>query len=448
MYIVLRWNPSFDYGASWLMNDFVNAPKMMHSDEIDLAEVFRSLWMQKFLILSVVALFLLVAFVYAYFAPRQYQVSSVLRPVSINEFDAINHSGIYKLPPGEALLKVGAALQSYDTRLGFFRENEALFKAFIVPGRTLEQNFEEFEADFSSLVVSDQKKADDLNAFVRMGLIYPVGVNGVEIVNEFVKYAVATERKRVTTDLEVIVENRLRELNGKLVAARAHYDTEKSAKIASLLEADKLKRAQLQDELKALRLQLKAERSDRIAELSEAISIASTLGIKKPATPSSLADTQRTGSGSVVRTEVNSQQIPLYFMGTEALEAERSVLQQRKSDDFTENRIRQIAKELQLLQVNREAEVLNQRVNENIFLSDVEPLRSEIARLQALNVDVSNLKLVTVDQMALQPSGPVKPNKVMILLFGLVLGLLTGLGVALIRYFVKARPVGMNSVYR
>ncbi len=430
------------------MNDFVNAPKMMHSDEIDLAEVFRSLWMQKFLILSVVALFLLVAFVYAYFAPRQYQVSSVLRPVSINEFDAINHSGIYKLPPGEALLKVGAALQSYDTRLGFFRENEALFKAFIVPGRTLEQNFEEFEADFSSLVVSDQKKADDLNAFVRMGLIYPVGVNGVEIVNEFVKYAVATERKRVTTDLEVIVENRLRELNGKLVAARAHYDTEKSAKIASLLEADKLKRAQLQDELKALRLQLKAERSDRIAELSEAISIASTLGIKKPATPSSLADTQRTGSGSVVRTEVNSQQIPLYFMGTEALEAERSVLQQRKSDDFTENRIRQIAKELQLLQVNREAEVLNQRVNENIFLSDVEPLRSEIARLQALNVDVSNLKLVTVDQMALQPSGPVKPNKVMILLFGLVLGLLTGLGVALIRYFVKARPVGMNSVYR
>ena len=50
-----------------------------------------------------------------------------------------------------------------------------------------------------------------------------------------------------------------------------------------------------------------------------------------------------------MRIEINNQQVPLYFMGTDALEAERAALQQRKTDDFTEGHIAQIARELQLL---------------------------------------------------------------------------------------------------
>ena len=66
-----------------------------------------------------------------------------------------------------------------------------------------------------------------------------------------------------------------------------------------------------------------------------------------------------------MRTEINNQQVPLYFMGTDALEPERVALQQRKTDDFTEGRIAQIARELQLLQSNREVKVLKQRQNED-----------------------------------------------------------------------------------
>ena len=106
-------------------------------------------------------------------------------------------------------------------------------------------------------------------------------------------------------------------------AARANYDTDKESKIAKLLEGDKLKRAQLEDELSALRLQMKMERTNRLAELSEAIAIAKSMGIKTPTTPSSMADAARGGSSQVMRTEVNNQKIPLFFLGTEALEAER-----------------------------------------------------------------------------------------------------------------------------
>ena len=148
-----------------------------------------------------------------------------------------------------------------------------------------------------------------------------------------------------------------------------------------------------------------------------------------------------------MHTEINNQQIPLYFMGVDALEAEKNALLQRKSDDFTEGRIAQIAKELQLLQSNRQIEVLNRRENEDLFLSNVEPLRAEEARLRSLNIDMSRLRLVTIDKQALEPLGPIKPKKALILAVGLILGGMLGILLALIRTMVvNKRQLTMKRV--
>ncbi|MGY2409970.1 hypothetical protein [Pseudomonas pergaminensis] len=95
---------------------------------------------------------------YAFLATPEYKVSSVLRPAAINELDALNRPEIYQVPPGEALIKVGASLESYETRLGFFRANQKLFSKFERPGRTLEQSFEEFNANSISLVVPESER--------------------------------------------------------------------------------------------------------------------------------------------------------------------------------------------------------------------------------------------------------------------------------------------------
>ena len=425
------------------MSSITRIPSTAPNDEIDLFALVHAIWRQKALIVSVAIVAGLIAAAYAFLTTPEYQVSSVLRPAAINELDALNRSDIYKLPPKDALLKVGASLESYDTRLGFFRANQGLFKEFKRPGQTLEQSFEEFNRDSIRLVLPDPKRVDVLSASIGLELNYPKGVDGVAILNGFIDYGIQAEREQISADMDVIVNNRLNELKGKIDAARASYDTDKESKIAVLLEADNLKRAQLQDELKALRLQLKTQRGDRMAQLSEAIGIAKSLGIKRPTTPSSLGDTERTGPNSVMRTEVNNQQIPLYFMGTEALEAERNALQQRKSDDFTEHRIAEIAKELLLLQNNRQVEVLSKRENEDIFLTGIEPLREERARLRNLNIDLQNLKLVTIDRKALEPQRPVKPKKVLIVILGLIMGAMLGVLLALIRHFVSARRLSV-----
>ncbi|CRM39825.1 chain-length determining protein [Pseudomonas fluorescens] len=406
---------------------------------MDLFELFNAIWRQKKLIVGCTVLAGILGAGYAFLAPKTYEVSSVLRPAAINELDALNRSEVYKLPPADALLKVGAQLDSYEARLGFFKDHEELFKAFKKPGQTLEQSFEDFNRNSVNLILPDPKKSDSLSNYIRLELQYPTDVDGVKILNGFVDYAIAAERQQVGADLKVIVNNRLNELKGKIGAARANYDTDKESKIAKLLEADRLKRAQLEDELSALRLQMKMERTNRLAELAEAIGIAQSMGIRTPTTPSSMADSTRTGSSQVMRTEVNNQKIPLYFMGTEALEAERVALQKRTSDDFTNPRIAEIGKELRLLDANREVEVLRKRGNEDIFLQDVEPLRAEVARLRGLNIDMSNLKLVTIDRRAQEPLSPIKPKKALVIALSLVGGLLLGLMVALVRHLVLTR---------
>jgi len=172
--------------------------------------------------------------------------------------------------------------------------------------------------------------------------------------------------------------------------------------------------------------------------LDEAIAIAKSLGIKKPATPSSLANETRT-SGSVIRTEVNNQQNPLYFMGTDALSAERAALMARESDDFTSGRIVEINTALKLLEHNRQIEVLQARENEDLFLAELAENRKEISRLKSLEVDMDKLNLVRIDQVAVEPANPIKPKKSLIVALGIVLGGMLGVFAALIRSMIRKR---------
>lgn len=320
-----------------------------------------------------------------------------------------------------------------------------MFSALERSGLSPEQSFELFNRDAINLVQPDPK-TDTLSPFIRLELTYPEKVNGVEILNGFVEYAINTQRDQISADLKVIVNNRLRELEEKIDAARSGYKADKEGKIATLVESDTLQRAKLKDELEGLRLQLKIERDARIDQLNEAIVIAKSLGISRPTTPSAMADAAQGSSSRLMRTEITSQAIPLYFMGTQALEAERTALLKRTSDDFTDERISEIRKELQMLAVNRQVEMLSKRANEDLFLKNIEPLRAEVVRLRNLNTDMSHLGLVSIDRKAQTPVDPIKPKKALIVGLGLVLGLLVGLGIATVRHFIRRRQQSESGI--
>ncbi|MDH4870511.1 Wzz/FepE/Etk N-terminal domain-containing protein [Pseudomonas sp. BN515] len=408
-----------------------------NNDEIDLVELLRSLFQQKYLILAIACLVTLGAIAYAFMATPQYQVQSVLRPVDRGSLDELNGTGVYELTPVEALGRVGAGLSSYENRLKFFRDNQQLFTGLVEPGRSLEQAFEEFNGSAFTMLQIDPKKPNNLSEFIGVSLTYPKGVDGVAVVNGLVAAVLEDERARIAADLKVLIANRLFALEQKVEAARASYEASKQAQIATLREQEALRRAQLQDELQALRSELKTRRENRINSLDEAIQIAESLGIQKPTTPSAMADSQR--QGQVVRTEVTSQEVPLYFMGVDALKAERQALSKRRSDDFSEPRIAEIEKELALLSRNRQVEVLEQRKNEDLYLKDLADWRQEAAQLKGIKFDTRTLQLVRLDQLALEPLRAVKPKKTLIIGLGGVAGLTLGVLVALLRNLLRPR---------
>src|SRR5699024_12166370 len=98
-------------------------------------------------------------------------------------------------------------------------------------------------------------------------------------------------------------------------------------------------------------------------------------------------------------------------MGTKALEAEYNALLNRKNDDFTSRRITEINKELQLLEHNRQIELLEARENEDLFIVEQAELKRQLALLENTHVDFDTLEIVRIDQIAHTPYRPIKPTK-------------------------------------
>jgi len=403
-----------------------------NNDEIDLRELIRSLWDQRWIIVGITAFITLIAVLYAFLATPYYRVQSILRPVEVGVLDSLNATEVYELKPLEALARVSGGLSSYGNRLEFFQGNEDLFADLARQELTAEQAFENFNSESFAMLYPDPKK--NQGEFVGLALTYPASMDGVSVVNEFVAFVLQRERERVAGDLAVVIANRKANIEQRIEAARASYQAGKEAEIAALLEKAALKKAELEDELRALRTELKIRRENRLSVLEEAIRIARSLGIRKPTTPTAMAD-----AGQGVRTEITSREIPLYFLGVDALEAERDVLRARTSDDFMEPRIGEIQKELDMLRHNRQVEVLQQRQDEDLYLKELAKLREEAARLAGIEFDASALQLARIDQPAQKPLKRLKPKRALILALGVALGGMLGVFVALMRNLLRPR---------
>ncbi|BDU09718.1 hypothetical protein PRtIB026_A20320 [Pseudomonas sp. RtIB026] len=401
--------------------------------EFNLFSAIAALWRGRRLVLATTALATMAALTYAFLATPSYRVTSVLRPVAQFELDSLNRSGVYKLEPEQALQRVGAALESYDTRFAYFRAHPEQFKSFDDPALSVEQRFELFNRNSLQVRRVSASTGEGSSDAVVLELTYRAGDEGVAIMEGLLEQASMVERERISSDISAIINNQLKTLDLRLEKSRLTYETLKDLQIVSLNEKDSVTRARLLDEMRARRAELKTLRANRIAQLDEALLIARRLGIKRPSTPASIADNLANNATSVVVADGVSRD-PLYFLGSDALEAERAALVQRRSDDFVDTRIPQIAKELQMLERNREIEALEQRKRTDLYAQDIAAIRAERFELEQLRLQASILKLVSVDQRAVSPQAPVSPNKWLLGISGMLLGLLLGMGFVLLRH--------------
>ncbi|MGU2312177.1 Wzz/FepE/Etk N-terminal domain-containing protein [Pseudomonas aeruginosa] len=414
----------------------MHAPQSSDSNhtEIDLAQLFEQCWASRRSIALITALGTGAALAYALLATPIYQVDVLLRPVQTRALEALNIKGLYSITPKQALDRVSNELTAYSGRRTYFEAHPEQFEQLEFGELSPERAFWRFSLDAFSIEFADKKeKTPRTEALVRFSMQSPKGMDGVAILNGLLSATLEREHRQIQEDVQARIDNRLQVLERDIAAMQASYATAKRSRIATLMEADAIRRANLQDELKALRGRLRLVRDSRIQQLDEAIGIASQLGIRKPTTPGVLGEDGRDSSRSLFRTEVNNQQIPLYFMGVDALKAERGILLRRKTDDFTSPRIAVIQQELKQLEHNREIQYLQAREDEERFYENLAALRGEQARLLRLNIGETNIQLVRVDQEAATPLKPVRPKRALLVALGVLGGVLLGSLLVLLR---------------
>jgi len=141
----------------------------------------------------------------------------------------------------------------------------------------------------------------------------------------------------------------------------------------------------------------KQRREDQIQQFQEASTIAVKLGVK-----------DRVDATNVVQNNqlnISTASTPLYYRGFRALNAEITILKDRKSDDP--------------------------------FIGGLRDLQENLALLRSIKIEDEGLHAVSIDQAAYPPTNRIKPNRRLIVSLGTVVGLFLGIFLVFFVSFIQ-----------
>lgn len=331
----------------------------LRDDEIDPFELLDGLWKQKWLVFLVALVFAGGALIYALIAPSIYEARLLVQPPTQNDISQLNYgrgasSDLRMLSVKDVYEVFLRNLQSESLRRDFFQ-------TIYLPSLTekeRKESVDELYQDFQD-VLSIQAASQS-----NPGLFY-VRVN--------------TGDSRLAADWVV-----------RYVEMAGHLG--RSEVILDVIADARMKAKNLKQEIAAARESARRLREDQIAQLTEALNVARTIGLQK--TPIIAA-----GVSGEVSTVMNGALT--YMRGIEALQAEIKNLRDRASDDPFVPKLRQ---------------------------------RQEAADFYGmLQIDPEGVKVYRQDGGIESPEEPVRPKRLLVVFLGFVAGLTFGLGVALLR---------------
>ena len=222
---------------------------------------------------------------------------------------------------------------------------------------SLEQNFTSFSKKFS-IKTSGNK---DNEQYVQLGLELTDPEVAAELLNEFVEYALFRRLRDTFDTMNSKVNARIEALNYQANTMREEY------------------------------LGFKAR---RILELKEAAAIAKAVGQTSP----------------IYRNMdlIGGEEPPLYMLGTKAIRAEISALENRNA----------IAQDLPR--------------GEDHFIEGLPAILVEIESLESLEIDFTKIHMAKIDEQAIVPVSPIKPRKLLILALAIIAGVFVGIFMALV----------------
>ena len=419
--------------------DPVNSPAPYQNDEIDLFELFESLWKEKVLIVAITLVITLASAAVSLSLPNVYKASISLYQTS-DEANKIL-SGLY-LNASNASNSVRVEdfvvfLKSTDTLnhlLNFPVVKESV--ADLSEEDALRKLNSAEVLKFESL---KSKKNSDSYASYSLEFYADTPEKAEATLQEVVNWGVSEFGILQSKKYSSLRDVELARLKNVLSYSLETVKNSKEAEIIALKEEESVKTNKIRDELNAEIEKYRQELNDRIKDLKEALGIAKKLGIIEPADLALMAKANSVNPSSAsVEVVSGSNNNPLYLRGVKLLEAEINELSSRPVDYVPSPKVRELKRQLVVGFNKRKIEALEARSDDSAFAKEILELQSAINRLQKEEYP-RNLDFGFIRDEVIANSNRIKPKRSLIVVLSAVVGGMIAIMFVLIRNAVRNR---------
>jgi len=368
------------------------------NDEIDLFELFSSLFQQWRCLLGVTLTGVLLAVAIALYIPKEYEVMAQVTLPGLSDVMKVVNNGYSENDTGR---DTGRDTER-DTGRDTGRDSEKLFQRYY---NRLESpvNFNSFveeggwlERVYRGKVTAGNRNylQSELRKGVAVTIIRPVQPkSGMGLPPRVLGIATMGVDEVLMADL---INEYIEYTNNSLLDVIKHMGEKRA-----LAEIEKIKA-----DIGVLRFEAKINKEAQLVKLREALVLAKKVGLRKPDSIRLFAESnQRSIKG--LTSETNGKEKGLFLMGSEYLDGEIDNLTTRRDD--------------------------------GPYISGLPQLIKRIKQLESLSFDFEGVKLYTLDELAIPDGRAEKPRGVLIVAVGGVLSLFVGAFVALIVGAVNRR---------
>ena len=346
-----------------------------NEDEIDLLALLQTLLKRKVMILGVTVICMLAAVAIALLSESVYKASARLLPPLVKDVQTFNQNYEEELKENSNSISTDSMYADYKRnahslsfkRAFFERENLAQQLSASTAGSVLSEDdlskaFEEF---LKILNISENKKFKDA---LTVSIEWHTAEGAAELVNKYVDFVAQRTLIQAVNNFEYVQKNRLNSFLNNITAKRKAAEQKKNR---------------------------------RIAQFEEALAIAESLNIRRP------AEIIATDLAKEAAQGLSAQ--PLYHRGSKILAVELESLRNADRDAFIPD-------------------------------MDLGNLQEQVERIKLTVLDQNNMKAIRIDSEALSPLHRIKPRRSLIVVLGALLGFMLGImGALLVEFVVTQR---------
>lgn len=388
-----------------------------NNDDFELADFLTYLkktWFKTVItIVCIFGLFSLLIFL----IPKQYQSKVLIAQPDYSVSVELNRNTVEPLTV-QQIFKI-----YYDSARS--RDNFNLFLSEITSSNellTVEKVKKEIIKSFSTAIIEPEGGADE---FITTPSLFSMAINSdneyfsSNTINQYVLFANNKALKSILDDQSALKASAIEKVEREIKLIESDALERRQIQIQRIENENDIQIDQINEKIKALEFKAKLDRTSEISQLSEALVLAKSLGIKYPTKVDELSP-DRVSVATNINLDTN-QNLPLYLMGTEYLSKRMELLKGRESDRSYITEINELERQKLILENDSRLASLKNRKNDLIFADNYSEKLAELERLNSIDISPEALKLFNIQESAFPTGESIKPKRGLLLVFALVL---------------------------